>query len=227
MNDTPPAGTAARPVVTGTSDYYEQHAAEFFADTHALDMEAFYRRFLPRIPAGGSILDAGCGSGRDAKAFSERGYRVVAFDASPALARLASAHAGIPVHVRGFQDVREHACYDGVWACASLLHVPLAAVPGALGCLWHALKPGGVLYFSFKLGIGEGERKGRHFTDAHDALVQSWIAALPDAGELAMWHTDDARPGRDDRWLNAIVTRLSATDRASPRRAAGAGTGEK
>jgi SAM-dependent methyltransferase len=64
--------------LSDTQNYYEQNAEQFFADTIAVDMSALYARFLASIPAGGSILDAGCGSGRDAKAFALRGYRVAA-----------------------------------------------------------------------------------------------------------------------------------------------------
>lgn len=80
-----------------TVDYYRQGASGFFAATANVDMTALHERFLASLPGGARILDAGCGSGRDAKAFAERGHQVVAFDASPELARLASAHCGLPV----------------------------------------------------------------------------------------------------------------------------------
>ncbi len=70
--------------MTDTHSYYEQNAEQFFADTVDVDMSVLYARFLESIPAGGYILDAGCGSGRDSKAFASSGYRVAAFDASPA-----------------------------------------------------------------------------------------------------------------------------------------------
>jgi hypothetical protein len=109
--------------------YYTQHAAEFFHSTVGVDMAPIRQRFIARLPPGGHILDAGCGSGRDARAFAEAGFRVTAFDASAELARLASAHCGFAVAERRFEDVDEVAQFDGIWCCASLLHVPLAAVP--------------------------------------------------------------------------------------------------
>ena len=72
-----------------TLDYYEAHAEQFFADTQSVDMAPLYERFLSELPVGALILDAGCGSGRDSKAFLERGYRVSAFDASEKLVALA------------------------------------------------------------------------------------------------------------------------------------------
>ena len=89
--------------------------------------------------------------GEIARLFLDRGYRVTAFDASHELARLAEEHTGLQVQVRSFIDVKEQACYDGIWACASLLHVEKAELPAALACLWNALKPGGVFYLSFKM----------------------------------------------------------------------------
>ena len=127
-------------------DYYDQHAAEFFADTVLVDMETIHQRFLSHVPGGGLILDAGCGSGRDARAFLEKGFRVVAFDGSASLAELASQHIGQKVGVRRFVDVKEQHCYDGVWACASLLHLPTAEITDAISRLWLSVKAGGVVY---------------------------------------------------------------------------------
>ncbi|MBN2885897.1 MAG: class I SAM-dependent methyltransferase, partial [Chromatiaceae bacterium] len=115
-----------------TIGYYDTHATAFFAETVEVDMGALHARFLARLEPGARILDAGCGSGRDARAFRARGYAVTAFDASPTLAALASAHCGCAVEVLRFEDVSWRECFDGIWACASLLHVPLAGLPEVL-----------------------------------------------------------------------------------------------
>ena len=146
-----------------TINFYNRNAADFFQDTVGVDMADLHTRFLREIPAGGIILDAGCGSGRDAKAFMNQGYRLVAFDASVELATLASNFLDQAVLVRTFDEIDEVAYYDGIWACASLLHLPLSEILGALNRLWKALKPGGVLYLSFKEGEGEREKDDRHF----------------------------------------------------------------
>lgn len=77
--------------------HYRHHAQAYATATRSVDMAPLYARFLPHVPAGGLILDVGCGSGRDALAFAQRGYRVTAFDASPEVARLAAQHTGLPV----------------------------------------------------------------------------------------------------------------------------------
>ncbi len=189
-----------------TTRYYTENAQAFFADTVAVAMDPLYARFLPHIPAGGHILDAGCGSGRDTRAFLDRGYRVTAFDASPTLATLAGHHTGQPVRVLRLQDLDWTRSFDGIWACASLLHVPTAELPAALRRLVLALRPGGTLYTSFKYGRGEREHQGRRFTDLDQAGLQALLSQVPDLRELETWITEDLRPGRAaERWLNTLL----------------------
>ena len=157
-----------------THHYYTQHAAEFFHSTVGVDMAPIRQRFIEKLPPGAHILDAGCGSGRDARAFAEAGFRVSAFDASAELARLASAHCGFEVAARRFEEVDEVAQFDGIWCCASLLHVPLAAMPETLARLRTALRPGGTLYVSFKHGNGERTHSGRRMAHLFTASAAAW-----------------------------------------------------
>lgn len=190
-----------------TYQYYEQFAAEFFGSTVGVDMAPIHQRFLAQLTPGAHILDAGCGSGRDAKAFAEAGFQVTAFDASAELARLASAHCGFDVAVRRFEDVDEVETFDGIWCCASLLHVPLAAMPATLDRLWRALRPGGTLYVSFKHGTGERVHGGRRFSNADEATLRQWFGRWPDVHQIDVWLSNDQRPDRTERWTNALATR--------------------
>ncbi|HRQ48738.1 MAG TPA: DEAD/DEAH box helicase family protein, partial [Rhodocyclaceae bacterium] len=190
-----------------TDDYYDRNASRFVADTADVDMSELHARFLAFVPDGGLILDAGCGSGRDSKAFLEHGYRVRAFDASAEVALLASSLIGQSVETLTFDDLTDVACYDGVWACASLLHLREDAIPGALSRLWAALKPGGVSYLSFKLGECERTDQGRHFTDATEPRLRKWLDGLSDIETVECWITHDRRPDRNERWLNALIHR--------------------
>jgi 2-polyprenyl-3-methyl-5-hydroxy-6-metoxy-1,4-benzoquinol methylase len=190
-----------------TTRYYTENAQAFFADTVAVGMDSLYARFLPQIPPGGHILDAGCGSGRDTLAFLHEGYRVTAFDASPTLAALAEHHTGQPVQVRRFQDLAWRREFDGIWACASLLHVPAAELPEVLGRLALALRPGGILYASFKFGRGERDHRGRRFTDLDEAGLRTLLGQVPGLTELETWASEDLRPGRAaEGWLNTLLT---------------------
>lgn len=189
-----------------TLDYYDEHGRVFAAGTLGLDMGAIYARFLPHVPVAGSILDAGCGSGRDARAFLDRGYRVAAFDGSARMATLASEHTGLAVRTLTFAELDDVAVYDGVWACASLLHVPLAELGGALGNLVRATRPGGVIYVSFKYGVGERLSGGRHFVDFTPEGLRGWLVDVPGVELVDVWLTGDVREGRgDERWTNGIL----------------------
>ncbi|WP_198949699.1 DEAD/DEAH box helicase family protein [Synechococcus sp. 1G10] len=193
-----------------TVDYYESNAKEFYLDTVDIDMSAIHDKFLAGIPKGGLILDAGCGSGRDSNAFIYRGFRVKAFDASPELALLATQLIGQQVAVRTFAQVDEIACYDGIWACASVLHLPEQEISNTFKQLWHALKPNGILYVSFKKGEGERTDTGRQFTDATQTRIENWLTGLPDIDSMDFWTTEEQRPSRNEIWLNALINRKTS-----------------
>ncbi len=189
-------------------DYYQHNAGTFFADTVQVDMAPLYGRFLPLLPEQARILDAGCGSGRDAGAFAKLGHGVIAFDASPALVALAEDHLGQPVQRLRLQDITWQDEFDGIWACASLLHVPAAELPDVMQRLCAALKPGGILYASFKYGSGEREHHGRRFTDLDEPGLAALLRQVPGLEPVETWTTGDLRPGREaERWLNTLLRR--------------------
>lgn len=188
-----------------TINYYQHNADSFFTATVAVDMSSLYAPFVEALTPPELILDAGCGSGRDAKAFAEMGYRVEAFDASSEMVARAARYSGLPVRQHSFTDISETARYDGIWCCASLLHVPGDELPGVMQRLATALKPGGVWYVSFKYGTGEREKEGRRFTDLDEAGLTALVAALADIDITRMWQTLDKRPDRSETWLNALL----------------------
>lgn len=189
-------------------NYYEKFAADFFHSTVGVDMTSIRQRFIAQLKPGAHILDAGCGSGRDAKVFADAGFRVNAFDASAELVKLASDYCGFEVSRRCFEDMDEIAQFDGIWCCASLLHVPLADIPATLERLWRALRPGGTLYASFKFGAGERVYGGRRFTDADEAALRQWFSKLPGVHQLEVWLSDDQRPDHTERWTNVLAVRM-------------------
>jgi superfamily II DNA or RNA helicase/SAM-dependent methyltransferase len=194
--------------------YYNVNALRFYSETVDVDMSELYGRFLTAIPNGGLILDAGCGSGRDSRAFLDRGYRVLAFDGSVELARLASEKLGQSVNVCKFETFSCVEKVDGIWACASLLHVKESELPNTLSKLWSVLKPGGIFYLSFKLGDGERLHGERYFTDATESRLHAWFVGVKDVDGIDCWTSKDKRPDRDEYWLNALVWRQSI---ASPK----------
>src|ERR1700712_1494608 len=156
--------------------YYDRNAANFFADTAHADLGDLHARFLKHVPPGGTILEAGCGAGRDALAFKTAGYAVTAFDGSAKMAELARTRSGLPVLHKRFDEVDWQDTFDGIWACASLLHVPRAELPDVMARLARALKPGGVFYLSFKYGAGDRHANERDFTDMDETLLAAAVA---------------------------------------------------
>lgn len=191
-----------------TLSYYEANAEAYARSTVGIDMSEHYARFLPSIPVGGAILDAGCGSGRDAKVFRERGYVVTAFDASPAMSAVASRYAGIPVATLRLQDLDFQNEFDGVWASASLLHVPRADLGDVLRRVCRAIRDGGILYASFKLGNGERAEGARRFTDCDERYLNELVLARPELQMLSTWIDTDSRTERDCRWISMLARKL-------------------
>lgn len=189
-----------------TDNYYDQNAEDYFAETYGVDMASIYSPFLELVKPGGCIVDAGCGSGRDAEYFAGRGYRVMGFDASRKLVELARKHTGVDVrHCTFLEFSSELASVDGIWACASLLHLPYDGLSDVFVHLAQYLIPGGVVYCSFKYGEDEAERGGRYFTDMTEKRLQSVLDRtnlLPEK----LWLTEDLCEGCEDKeWLNGLL----------------------
>jgi len=191
-----------------TLKYYQDNAQTFFDGTVNVDMSSLYETFTRHLAPGTRVLDAGCGSGRDAKAFKEMGYQVKAFDASSAMVELAREHTGLPVQLMTFADVEWKEEFDGIWCCASLLHVPAAELPGVMRRLADALKPRGVWYVSFKYGDGEREVDGRRFTDMDEVGLRTLVNAIAGMETESRWTTHDKRPQRSEVWLNEILRKM-------------------
>lgn len=192
-------------------NYYNEKAKEFFEGTAYVDMSRQYKDFLANLPEGGFILDAGCGSGRDSLFFKKLGYQVVAMDGSIEMCKLASEYIGQEVVFSRFQEVDvkkltdgQH-LFDGIWASASLLHVPSSEIEGVLSKLKDALKQDGIFYASFKYGDFEGERNGRYFHDLKEDTAKALFTEIGFAVKK-IWITGDVRDGRsDEKWVNILV----------------------
>ena len=192
-----------------TLQYYDQHAADFTADTKTCDMSARYIPFLNRVKPGGLILDLGCGSGRDSVQFLQRGYQVCAVDGSEAMCEVATRQIGQPVQQMLFEEINWKEQFDGIWACASLLHCTIDALPGILQKIADSLKQDGVLYVSFKYGDFMGWRNGRYFTNLTEARLQKLLKDVPELKAEEVYLTGDVRPGREEeQWLNAVIRKI-------------------
>ena len=189
-----------------TINYYNLNAKKFIENTQNADMHLTQDKFLQLLPESASILDFGCGSGRDTKYFLEKGYQVAAIDGSAELCRLAGNFTGIKVKEMLFQELDEIGVYDGIWACSSILHLPKQELLPVIRKMCIALKDNGVIYTSFKYSNFEGERNGRYFTDFTEDTFREFIKVIPELTVEDQWITLDVRPGRgEEKWLNLIL----------------------
>ena len=189
-----------------TIDYYNQNAEQFIRETFALDMREIYKPFIELLPTKAKVLDAGCGSGRDSLFFLEQGFDVTAFDASAELVRKASELTKLNVLEMTFDKVKWENLFDGVWACASLLHVPKSQIESVFAKLLNSLKMNGVLYASFKLGKGEEMKNGRFFAYYSKAEILKIVSLIISNKDIKHWENKDFRNKNGDQmWINLIV----------------------
>ncbi|WAM36269.1 class I SAM-dependent methyltransferase [Caldicellulosiruptor acetigenus] len=195
-----------------TIKYYDDNAIDFFMNTKDANMENLYKLFLKYIPEGGKILDLGCGSGRDTKYFLGKGYDVVAVDGSIEMVKLSSEYTGKKTLHMTFQEIDFKEEFDGIWACASLLHVRRDEISSILYKIYRALKPNGVLYSSFKYGDKEEYRDdGRFFNYYDEKSFSELIKKLGYFDILEILITNDVRKGKEnEKWLNVIVKKKTA-----------------
>lgn len=186
-------------------EYYNMHADDFFEGSVDADMSEWRNRFIKYLPDGGRVLDAGCGSGRDSKAFIIQGYSVVAIDASREMCKRASELLGQEVWQIRFDEMSFDDEFDGVWACASLLHVPISEMADVLKKIKHGLRPEGIFYASFKYGEGETVKDVRSFTN----YTLESVCELMEGTGFRVLECDisyDVRPGREEeKWVNVIA----------------------
>ena len=193
-----------------TLDYYEQNAEDFSRTTLYVDFSETQQLFLKYMPEGAHILDFGCGAGRDTKCFLEQGYQVTAIDGSEALCQLASKYTGIPVKRMLFQELNGVGKYDGIWACASILHLKKSELPDVFLKMRNALKEQGIIYTSFKYGTYEGMRYGRYFINFVENSFVDFIRDIPGLNLEKIWITEDVRVGRgNERWLNILLRKAN------------------
>ena len=144
-----------------TLEYYNANAEKFVESTLSVDFSQVQCEFLNLLMPESYILDFGCGSGRDMKYFLEHGYRVDAVDGSAKLCRIASEFTGIQVHQMLFQELQEKEMYDGIWACASVLHVPKIELANILQKMCNAVK--GLFIHLLNMGILKAGEVGDFF----------------------------------------------------------------
>lgn len=191
-----------------TINYYDAHASEYSRKTLNADMKYPYQRFTFYLHKGERILDLGCGSGRDTIWFRKNGYIAEAVDGSAEMVKEAQKNTGVPVKQMLFSEIDMKDMYEGIFASASLLHVPYALLHDIFARIFAALKKEGVLYASFLYGDQEGMRDGRYYTDMNEERLLGLLKSdLDQWTVLELWHSHDALD-RERIWFNMILRRI-------------------
>jgi SAM-dependent methyltransferase len=188
-----------------TTEYYNRNARAYYDQTVNLEISNRYNQFLKFIPLNGKILDDGCGSGRDSLFFKQQGYSVVSFDISKDLVDLASRLIGQKVLHMSFNELNFENEFNGIWASASLLHVPQEEIDDVFGKLSRALKKNGVLYASFKYGDKERKDGDRFFNDFNEEKLNLLMNRHKNLKVEKYWITEDVREDRKNEfWMNVL-----------------------
>ena len=190
-------------------DYYEKNAEAFVASTINADVSMLYEEFERYLKPGCRIMDLGCGSGRDSKYFSDKGYIVVAIDPSPTMCKKAKEIAGVPTYTMKAEELTFENEFDAVWACASLLHVSRDNQAAVIRKICRALRQNGILYCSWKYGTQDRQENGRCFTDLEEKEMSRILMDVPELSLLKSWVTTDVRSDRSEqKWLNVMLRKV-------------------
>ena len=192
-----------------TLDYYNKQAKNFTNDTQTINFSTLQNEFCSYIPKNSHILDLGCGAGRDSKAFIDAGYKVTAMDGSEELCKVASQFIGQDVICSTFQEYKTKEMFDGIWACASLLHLAPNDIVSVMNKLSNNLKDSGCFYASFKYGDFSGVRNGRFFQNMTEEDFNKLLSKMPSYKTISSSVTSDIRPGREnEKWLNIFLRKI-------------------
>jgi SAM-dependent methyltransferase len=187
-------------------EFYNENAKGFFENTVDADMGETYKIFNDYLKKGDTILDLGCGSGRDSYHLSNYGYCVISADYSDEMVKMAGDYLNKEVIKLDMRQMDFKDKFDGIWACASILHIKKDEMAKVLENSYRALKDFGIMYMSFKYGEGEVQKGGRHFSNYTEDTFSELLDSLNIFKIEKFWKTADVRPGREDEfWLNVIV----------------------
>lgn len=191
--------------IKDTINFYDKNAENYFDTTVNIDMSPIYNRFLKYIPKNGYVLDFGCGSGRDSKYFLEQGYKVKSIDGSKKLSELATLYIGQKVKCMNFLEFNEENLYDGIWACASIIHLTNNELVKVLKKLSMALKNYGYLYISFKNGVGFETIDGKYFNYFTKESFGELLSCYKELTLIDMFETELFNNIKETRYWNNFI----------------------
>ncbi len=196
-------------IETGTLNHYNQNAQAFWQGTHDHDVSQNYAAFLAPFPKDKTldIIDFGCGPGRDVRYFRSLGHRPVGLDGSRIFCEMARTLSGCPILHQTFLNLELPAnAFDGIFANASLFHVPSQKLPKVLKQLHNTLRPGGILFLSNPRGAHEGWSGQRY---GHFMEFESCRNFLMSAGfdVLDHYYRPAGKPRHEQPWLAVVAAK--------------------
>jgi SAM-dependent methyltransferase len=193
-------------------EYYNKNAEMYIKDTVTVDMRKLYNVFEKYLNQGDTVLDIGCGSGRDGRYFLGKGYNVYAHDGSRAMVAYAKRFLGNRVALAMFDAFDPEALFgkkiifDGLWACSSLLHVPENDLVNVLKRYLSFLVDQGVFFMSFKRREENHEKDGRIFTNFTKEKLDHLFDSIENISVLEFLETVDVREDRkNEGWISVVV----------------------
>jgi len=183
-------------------DYYQKNAKEYINKTKDADLSDERNKFLQYMPSKGKILDIGFASGRDSLAFKQLGYDVISIDSCKEFCDYGKS-IGLNVININVKDIIYNNEFDGIWACASLLHVKLGELVEVFNKISSAMKDDSVLYCSFKYGEFEGIRDDRYYTDMTLVKIQLLLKNT-NLSIKEYWVKADSL-NRENKWISFIL----------------------
>ena len=185
-----------------TKQYYSTNYKEYISSTQNVDMTEHYSRFLPYLLQGAKILDIGFGSGRDMLYFVSKGYNVFGVDNVSEFVDNATEN-GLNVRLCDFHNLPYAEMFDGIWACASLLHSN--DLPLAFDNLYKALKVGGYIYLSMKYGNSTSIENGRFYQYINEEKLKE-LCKNSNLSIVEIYNSEDLLK-RNNGWINAVLTK--------------------
>ena len=184
-------------------DYYNRYAVPYYEETVDASMEEVMKPFVELLSEeseNAEVLDLGCGSGRDTLLLEEYGFYVTP------MCKLAEVNTDKEVLQMTYDEMEFDDVFDGIWACASLIHLTEDEMRKVMKKLVQALKENGVLYFSVHRGDRDGIYHGRYFHDYNRRELQSLMEEYPELEVVDIWTTQDVRSEKSDKlWLNVLA----------------------
>lgn len=188
-----------------TIDYYNRNADSYYWNTVGVDMSVFRKKFASYLPNEASVIDMGCGSGRDVMAFSDMGHDAAGLDAAKELLKLAEERLEIKTIAADISEYKAASPYDGIWCCASLIHLSDEEKARFFRNLERNLKPGGVLFVSVKEGIETGRDGDGVYTNNCTWEELKRYLESAGCGILEDRVTTDAMGRSGVKWLNVFA----------------------